>query len=139
MNLLQDVRFGFRMLAKTPAFTGVIILVLALGIGANTTIFTLVNAVLFKGLPFAHPEEIMIVNCTNHSQGREHLQVSYPDYRDWKAQSKSFKDMAAFQGLSVNLSDNSALPDRFHGARVSINMFVLIVQNPMLGPSFLPQ
>src|SRR5258708_4013840 len=115
MNFLQDARFGIRMLAKTPAFTAVIILVLALGIGANPTIFTLVNAVLFKGLPFARPEEIMIVNCTNPSQGREHLQVSYPDYKDWKAQSKIFKDMAAFQGFSVNLSDNSALPERFQG------------------------
>jgi putative ABC transport system permease protein len=139
MNLLQDVRFGLRMLAKTPAFTAVIVLVLAIGIGANTTIFTLVNAVLFKGLPFAHPEEVMVLNCTNHSQGHEHLPVSYPDYRDWKAQSKSFKDLAVFQGISVNLSDSSALPERFQGARVSVNAFGLIGQSPMLGRNFVPE
>jgi putative ABC transport system permease protein len=139
MNLLQDVRFGIRMLAKTPAFTAVIVVVLAIGIGANTTIFTLVNAVLFKGLPFTHPEEIMILNCTNHSQGRNRLQVSYPDYQDWKAQTKSFKDLAAFEGFSVNLSDTSALPERFQGARVSTNTFGLIGQNPLRGRDFLPE
>src|SRR5437016_5197470 len=110
MNLIQDARFGLRMLSKSPAFTSVIILVLALGIGANTTVFTLVNAVLFKGLPFAHPEEIMALGCSNLTKARERLGVSYPDYRDWRAQSKSFQDLAAFEGASVNISDNSALP-----------------------------
>jgi len=138
MNLLQDARFGFRMLLKSPAFTSVIILVLALGIGANTTVFTLVNAVLFKGLPFVHPEEIMALGSSNLTKGRERMGVSYPDYRDWRAQSRSFKDLEAFETVSLNVSDNSALAERLRGARVSANTFVLIGQKPILGRDFLP-
>jgi putative ABC transport system permease protein len=138
MNLLQDARFGIRILLKNPAFTSVIILVLALGIGANTTVFTLVNAVLFKGLPFAHPEEIMALGSSNLSKGNEHMGVSYPDYRDWRAQSKSFKDLAAFDFTSINIGDNSALAERLIGARISANTFASIGQKPMLGRDFLP-
>jgi putative ABC transport system permease protein len=138
MNLLQDVRFGFRFLRKSPGFTAVIVLVLALGIGANTTVFTLVNAVLFKGLPFTHPEEIMHLSCNNLPKGREHLGVSYPDYRDWRAQTKSFKDLAAFDMKHFNVSDNAAMPQRFFGARVSSNTFALVGERPILGRDFLP-
>lgn len=138
MNLLQDARFGVRMLAKSPAFTSVIILVLALGIGANTTVFTLVNAVLFRGLPYAHPEEIMALGTSNLSQRRARMGVSYPDYRDWRAQNKSFKDLAAIEFTSINISDNKTLPESIGGARVSSNTFRLIGQKPLVGRDLLP-
>ena len=109
-----------------------------LGIGANTTVFTLVNAVLFKGLPFAHPEEIMHLSCNNLPKGREHLGLSYPEYKDWRAQTKSFRDLAALDMMDVNVSDNAAMPQRFFGARVSSNTFALVGERPMLGRDFLP-
>ena len=83
MNLLQDVRFGFRMLAKDPAFTAVVVITLALCIGANTTVFTLVYAVLFKGLPFEHADRVMALSGTNIGKGRNRMGSSYPDFTDW--------------------------------------------------------
>src|SRR5436309_9442532 len=84
MSFLQDVRFGMRMLAKNPGFTAVVVITLALGIGANTTVFTLVNAVLFKGLPFEHAERVMHLSGNNLSKGRNRIGVSYPDFADWR-------------------------------------------------------
>src|SRR5712664_2166068 len=98
MNLWQDIRFGIRMLAKSPGFSAVVVIALALGIGANTTVFTLVNAVLFRGLPFENAGRIMHITSNDLPKGREDVAVSYPDYQDWKAQTKSFKDLAAFTG-----------------------------------------
>ena len=127
-----------RMLAKSPAFTAVIILVLALGIGANTTVFTLVNAVLFRGLPFPHPEEIMVLGTSNLAEQHDRMGASYPDFRDWRAQNKSFKDLGAFEPLPINISDNSALAERLNGARITANTFGLIGQKPLFGRDLLP-
>ena len=85
MNLVQDARFGFRMLAKTPGFSAVIVIVLALGIGANTTVFMLVNAVLFRDLPFRDEGRIMFASSNNLPKGRRQIGISYPDFRDWKS------------------------------------------------------
>ena len=112
MNLVQDARFGIRMLAKTPGFSAVIVIVLALRIGANTTVFTLVNAVLFRGLPFRDGGRIMFASSNNLPKGRRQIGVSYPDFRDWKAQSKRFQAMGAFSGMNANLSDGRSVPDR---------------------------
>src|ERR1051326_497925 len=138
MHLFQDARFGLRMLAKNPAFSSVIIVVLALGIGANTTVFTLANAVLFKGLPFAHPEEIMALGSSDIPKGRPRIGVSYPDYRDWRTQSKSFKDLGAFEGAPLNISDESALAERFTGGRTPATGFRWTAQTPLPGRDFLP-
>src|SRR5881296_1678391 len=73
MSLFQDLRFGVRMLAKDPGFTAVVVVTLALGIGANTTVFTLANAVLFKGLPFDQPDRIMHLSSNNLSKGRDRM------------------------------------------------------------------
>src|SRR5260370_12063823 len=136
MNLLQDVRFGFRMLAKDPAFTAVVVITLALGIGANTTVFTLVNAVLFKGLPFHDADRVMYLYCNNPSRGDGHSGVSYPDFRDLRAQAKSLQGLAAISMMTANLSDGSNVPERYLAARMSVNSFSLIGQQVSLGRDF---
>ena len=139
MNLSQDLRFGSRMLAKTPGFSAVIVMVLALGIGANTTVFTLVNAVLFRDLPFRDGHRIMFVSSNNLPKGRQQIGVSYPDFRDWRAQTKRFQALGAFSGMNANLSDGKALPERYQGNRLSANAFSLIGQAPILGRDFATQ
>jgi putative ABC transport system permease protein len=136
MSFLQDVRFGMRMLAKDPGFTAVVVITLALGIGANTTVFTLANAVLFKGLPFEHSERIMHLSSNNLSKGRNRTGVSYPDFTDWRAQTRKFQGLAAFSNLSMTISDRGGVPERYSGTFLSTNSFSLIGQQPLLGRDF---
>jgi predicted permease len=138
MNFAEDVRFGVRMLVKDPKFTAVVVLALALGMGANTTVFTLVNAVLFRGLPFEKPDRVVDLTCQRLSRKVNRMQVSYPDFQDWRTQSKSFQDLAACSFEQMNLSDQSGVPDRYFGTLVSANAFSLIGQRPLLGRDFLP-
>jgi putative ABC transport system permease protein len=92
-TLWQDLRFGMRILAKTPGFTAVAALTLALGIGANTTIFSLVDAALLRPLPYAHPEQLILISESSHGVGQH--SPSYPDFLDWRDQSRSFAQVAA--------------------------------------------
>src|SRR5947209_10627106 len=97
--LSQDVRFALRSLGKRPSFTLVAVITLALGIGANTAMFSAVNTVLLKSLPYRHSERLVMIWETHPALGN--VQVAYPDYRDWSAQVQSFEGVAAytFQGL----------------------------------------
>ncbi len=137
-TLIQDVRFALRMLAKSPGFTVVVVIALSLGIGANTTVFTLVNAVLFRGLPFEHPDRIMHLTSGNPLEPRRDAGVSFPDLEDWRAQSKTFQGIAAFNGNTFNVADAANAPERYFGSRVTANCFRLIGQQPILGRDFLP-
>jgi predicted permease len=139
MSLYQDLRFGVRMLAKDPGFTAVVVLTLALGIGANTTVFTLANAVLFKGLPFEQPQRIIYLTSNNLSKGRDRTAVSYPDFADLRARTKKFQGLAAFAGFPSVLNDPGGLPERYPATRISANCFSLIGQKPLLGRDFLPE
>ncbi|MGI8744706.1 MAG: ABC transporter permease [Bryobacteraceae bacterium] len=133
----HDLRFACRTLAKDRGFTIVVVLALALGIGANTTVFTLVNAVLFRGLPLPDSSRIVVIPCAQPSQGRERVGVSYPDFRDWRAQSKSFLGIAACQFSQINLSDRRGVPERYSGGRITANTFSLIGATPVLGRDFM--
>ncbi|MEO8027178.1 MAG: ABC transporter permease, partial [Bryobacteraceae bacterium] len=136
MNLVQDVRFAFRMMAKSPGFTAVVILTLALGIGANTTVFTLVNAVLFRGMPFDRPDEIVGISGRNFTKKFTQTGVSFPDFADLRAKSKSFRDLALYSGIGVNLSNEGNVPERYSGARVGVNLFPMLGVQPIVGRSF---
>ncbi|HEV3197936.1 MAG TPA: ABC transporter permease [Bryobacteraceae bacterium] len=137
MSFFQDIKFGVRRLAREPGFTAVVVLALALGIGVNTTVFTLVNAVLFRGLPFEQSDRVMFLSSNDHPKNRNDIGVSYPDFRDWRAQSKTFKGLAAFSQTGFVVSDTNA-PERYNGPRLTANAFALIGQKPMLGRDFLP-
>ena len=131
-TLIQDLRYGFRMLVKNPGFALIAILALALGIGANTAIFSVVNAVLLRPLPYATADRLVYVEAVNPAQGITNSNVSPPDFSDWKNQSQTFEDMAAFITGGAILSGN-AEPERVPGAYVTASFFSLLGAKPALG------
>ncbi len=135
MSLSEDIRFAFRTLAKHPGFTAVAVVALALGIGANATVFAITNGVLFKNMPFVS-ERIMYLSTKNLSRGQNRSGVSYPDYRDWRAQTKSFETLGAFGFDVVNVSDKIGVPTRYNLGRITANTFSIIGQKPVIGRDF---
>src|SRR5580700_1455459 len=137
MSLWQDVRFGLRMLVKDRWFTLAASTALALGIGVNAMVFTLVNAVLVCNLPFRDPTRIMAVTMRD---GRDRpLSVSLPDFEDWRRTSRTFSDLTAVYFSPFNVVDEGQAPEQFDGTYVSTNVFQLIGQQPILGRNFLPE
>jgi putative ABC transport system permease protein len=137
MGLWQDLQFAVRLLIKDKWFTIVAAIALALGIGVNAAVFTLVNAVLIRGLPFDEPDRIMAVDSWDPVRSRD-TGVSYLDFRDWREAAKTFSGLVAFRDGTVNVSDEGRVPERFSGAYVSANIFTVIGQRPMLGRDFAP-
>src|SRR2546427_3952548 len=132
-TVIQDVLFGLRMLRKNPGFTFVAVLTLALGIGANSTVFTLVNTVLFKGLPYHDPDRIVAIASTNLAKNQPQIWVAYPDFQDWRrAQGKAFKGLAAVQLRATNISDPDRPAEQCQSARVCSNPLSHIVKLPGL-------
>ena len=132
----QDLRFGVRTLARNPGFTAVAIAALALGIGANATVFSLVNAVLFKNLPFADSEKVLYVTSANAKRPRGPDGISLPDYQDLRSQVRSFEALGANYRTRANLSDDSTLPETYGGAHVTASTLAAIGQHPLLGRGF---
>ena len=130
-TLFRDVRYALRTLLNSPGFTAVAVMTLALGIGVNTAVFTVSNAVLFKGFSYIKGND-RIVYMTN-SEG---CCVSYPDFEDWRAQAKSFQGMAIVHGVQVTLSDKGGYPEYRDATEVSADTFRLIGRNPILGRDF---
>jgi putative ABC transport system permease protein len=132
LTLWQDVRFGLRMLAKNPGFTVIAVLTLALGIGANTAIFSIVNAVLLEPLPFPDAQNLFVVYQCNSGLGVPKTAVSYPNYLDWTRQSKSFEELAAVRSTSFALTGEGD-PTYIEAAPVTGNYFDLFRSKPLLG------
>jgi putative ABC transport system permease protein len=133
-NLLRDVQFGFRLLRKNPGFACVAVLALALGVGANTAIFSILHATLFEPMPYIHPEQIVMV--WSKIQGSRNV-VAAGDYLDWKRQSTVFQQLAAWSGASLNLATGNR-PEQVVGRRVTPGFFFVIGQPMFLGRDFLP-
>jgi len=136
--LWQDIRYAVRRLAKDRSLTFMAVAALSLGIGANSTVFTFVNAVLIRGLPFEEPDEIMHLATRLVSEG-QNRGVSHPDFLDWRDQTTTFTELAAFTGDTTNLSDNDHAPERVSGSLVSANTFRILRQPVLLGRDFLPE
>jgi len=140
-TLMQDVRYGLRMLLRNPGFTVVAVLSLALGIGANTTIFTLVNTVLLNPIPVRDPQTLVSMFTTdekNKNNVFNFFGVSNPNYKDYRDQNRSFVEMAAYGGVPINLSGGGE-PEQINGNIVSGNFFSLLGVQPVLGRSFLAE
>src|SRR5215207_10859100 len=103
-SLLQDLRYGMRMLVKNPGFTLVAVITLALGIGANAALFSVVNGVLLKSLPFKDPDRLLFIWETNARLPNPTIAASKLNYRDWKEQNQSFDLIAARQPFTINLT-----------------------------------
>src|SRR5215471_7743717 len=134
-DLGQDIRYALRMLAKNPAFTAIAVIALALGIGANTAIFSVVNAVLLRPLPFKHPEQLVMLWENAAHLGFPKDTPSPANFLDWQRQAQSFTGMAAMAERSFNLTGVGE-PERLEGRRVSANLFDLLGVPALLGRTF---
>jgi len=134
-TFLQDLRFGLRMLRKSPAFTAVAILTLALGIGANTAIFSFVSGTLLRTFPYRDANRLLILWSSEPQRGWKKNIVSVADFADWRAQSKSFQDMAGYIDNAANLS-NGHEAMVVNGLDVTSNFFSVLGMAPELGQSF---
>jgi putative ABC transport system permease protein len=133
--VLQDFRYAFRMLAKQPAFTAIAVLTLALGIGANTAIFSIINSVLLRPLPYPNADRIMVLN--ESSGPGQDFSVALPDYFDWRNEAKSFEHLACTHRESRNLSGIPGRePERVSCNSVTRNFFDVIGLPPQLGRTF---
>src|ERR1044071_9699854 len=117
-NLLQDLRYGVRMLRRSPGFTVVAVIALALGIGATTAIFSVVYSVLFKSLSYKDADRLVWIWSTNPRNDIDFETASPPDYNDWKTQGQSFEEMGAFVNTRLPLTSNGE-PERYDGAYVT--------------------
>jgi putative ABC transport system permease protein len=132
-TLLRDLRYALRTLRKSPGFTVVALLTLALGIGANTAMFSIVYGVLLRPLPYKDPSRLIVLNETTARVGR--VSVSYPNFEDWRQQSRAFSQMAAVISVSFNLGAVSQ-PENITGEAVSPNYLSMIGVRPILGRDF---
>ena len=136
--MLQEIRQAFRMIARSPGFTAIAVLSLALGIGANAAIFSLADALLFRPLAVTDPGSVMALNLD--TPGGDLGNFSYPDYRDLRSTTKSFDGIAAFQISTFSLARNkNEVPQMRAGLEVSDNFFSVLGIQPTLGRSFLPE
>src|SRR5438093_1197275 len=131
----SDVQYALRNIAKKPLFYSVAILTIALGIGANAAIFTVINGVLLQPLPYPHPERLMMVWTHNPRQGFDQDVGTYPNFEDWRRASQSFERMSAYFGASVTLTGNGD-PAQIRGARVTHEFFETMGVVPLQGRAF---
>src|SRR5579864_1565244 len=136
--MIRDLRYALRTLMKSPGFTIVAVLTLALGIAANTTIFSAVDAVLLHPLRFPHPEQLVEITKTMPMFQLFQGNASALDFLDYRSQSKAFSDLAAIGHFQFNLTGNR-LPERVPGMRVSPSLFRLLGVSPIFGRTFLPE
>ncbi len=136
--MLQDLRFAFRMIASHRWFSLAVMVTLALGIGINTTVFTLVNAVLFKPVPVPGGDRIVTVAHYNPAQPRQRMNIAWPDYLEYKAQNRSFEGLEAIAFNETIISEAGNPPERFRLARITTGLYTLIPVPPILGRGFTP-
>ena len=134
--LLRDIRYGIRMVGKSPGFAVIAILTLALGIGANTALFSVVNGVLLNPLPYDQPERLVAVY--SKTEQFSHSSISYPNFLDWVREQRSFSALAAFRQEDYNLTSMGE-PERVKAEMISANFFSLLGVKPVVGRLFRPE
>src|SRR5277367_3262377 len=132
-SLTQDLRYGWRTLLKSPGFAAAALFTLALGIGANTAIFSVVYGILLRPLPFRDVSRLVLLNETEPQVGD--VSVSYPNFQDWRRQSRTFTEMAAVTGVKFNMAGSSQ-PENIGGLAVSPNFLSMVGVRPVLGREF---
>src|SRR5688500_13060431 len=136
-SILDDLRYAFRTLAKSPAFTVIAVLCVGVGIGLNTTIFSVVDAALLRPFPFADAERLVVVDEGNRQTGETEGEVSPPDLADLRAQNRSFTDVAAYTYRSATITGGEE-PERLLGLLVTWNLFPMMGERAVLGRTFGP-
>jgi putative ABC transport system permease protein len=135
-NILQDIQFSLHMALKKPGFTLIVVFVLALGIGANTAMFSVINAVLLRPLPYKDSGQLMAL--WEQSKQMEEMSVAYPNFLDWKQQNSIFEQIAAFKSDNFNYTEGDGDPERKRGKQVSADFFTVLGVNPIYGRGFSP-
>ena len=134
--MLKDLKFALHLIVKDRWYSAVAIIALALGIGVNATVFTLVNAVLLRGLPYKDSDQLYMLSSQRQQGGRSG--VSPFDLEDWRGEAKSFVGLAAFTGTGGNIADDRAAPQSVRAMRLTPNVFSLLGQQPLFGRDFAP-
>src|SRR5712692_9122684 len=137
-SLLKDIRYGIRSLLKHPGFTAIAVITLAVGIGANTAIFSVINAVLLRPLPYREPDRLVTIWEESPERGMYQMPVSFANLRDWVDQNHTFEQISAYTFTNLNLSGTGE-PARLGAVRSSANLFSLVGAAPLLGRTFLPE
>jgi len=132
-SVVQDFRYGLRMLARNPGFTAVAVVALALGIGANTALFSVVNGVLLQPLPYRHPENLM--RLSEKSPDFSTMSVAYPNFLDWKEQNRSLEGLAAYRWENYDVTGGGT-PEHLSGKMVSADFFRVLGIKPIVGRDF---
>ncbi len=135
--MLRDLRFALHLMVKDRWYSAVAVIALSLGIGLNATVFTLVNAVLIRGLPFKDSGSLYMLGSQRQGNARSGS-VSLADLEDWRAQTRTFSGLAAFNGTGANLSDDTSAPQQARRAHVTANTFALLDQQALFGRAFAP-
>jgi putative ABC transport system permease protein len=133
-DLAQDLRFAWRLMIKDRWFSAAAVAAIALGIGANTMGFTIINAAFFRGFAFEQADRLQAVSWRADRGFR--MRLSFTDYQEWRAQSQSFAAMAGYQFTAINISDDHAPPEQTQGSWVTANHFDVLRQRPLLGRTF---
>ena len=137
-TLRQDLRYALRRMLKSPGYTSVIVVALALGIGVNTAIFSIADAFLLKPVPFLDSEHLVVVLEKRANSGDVWSSVANANFFDWKSESQSFEQMAAYEWSDVNITGGDH-PEQVQGFLVSANFFETLGVRPATGRAFLPE
>ena len=131
----QDIRYGLRQLRKSPGFAAVAVLTLALGIGANTAMFSVVDTILLRPLPYLEPNRLILVSETVMASSDDYLGVAAQEYLDYRNQNRSFSNVAAFENAGFNLTGDGE-PLRVQAVRMSASAFPTLGVSPFIGRAF---
>ncbi len=137
-TLFKELRSGLRSLMKHPGFTAIAVITLALGIGANSAMFSVINAVLLRPLPYHEPDRLVTIWEESPQRGMYQMPVSFANFRDWVDQNHAFEQLSAYTFTNLNLT-GAGEPTRLPAVRSSANLFSLVGARPLLGRSFLPE
>src|SRR5215813_7830434 len=135
-NLRRDVSYSLRILLKNYAFTIVVVLTLALGIGANTAIFSFANGILLRPLPYPQSDRLVVLDETSFKQGIDSMSVSYPNFLDWREQNKRFEDIGVYFDTSRFALSGAGEPIEVRGSFISHGLFEILRVSPQLGRTF---
>lgn len=133
--LRSDIRYAVRLAFKNRTVSFIAVLTIALGVGANTAVFSAINGILLRPLPFREPERLVTIHQKNDAKGWRDFQVSFPDFIDWRQQRRAFEEMAAYRETSFTLSGDDE-PERVQGAFVTASFFPTLGVNPIVGRTF---
>ncbi len=135
-QLRNDLSFAIRMLFKNPVLSAIVVLTFGLGIGLTTTVFSIVNGAIFKGLPFEDADRVVALGRNNPSRDIQNMGVSVHDFVDWREQQTVFAELGAINNQTINLAAPDERPERFAGSRVTANFFDIVRVHPILGRPF---